>query len=173
MRSTFFNLLSSQSRPSGAILSASILFPDEPENMTECCSTASTRHAAPKRYRCPVNGQEYPRVSIKTILHHIAKPWERNLQEQGYYFCDDPDCDTVYFGQDDSVIQNTELKLQVGTKEQSLDSLVCYCFGVTKSDAIRMPMIKEYVTTKTREGMCSCETSNPSGRCCLKDFPGG
>lgn len=22
-------------------------------------------------------------------------------------------------------------------------------------------------------GLCSCETSNPSGRCCLKDFPRG
>ena len=108
---------------------------------------------------------------MKTVLHHIAKPWQRDLEEQGYYFCDDPACNVVYFGQDNSIIQKDELKLQAGVKEQSLDSLLCYCFDVTKSEAVRIPMAKEFVIAKTREGACSCETSNPSGRCCLKDFP--
>jgi hypothetical protein len=27
------------------------------------------------------------------------------------------------------------------------------------------------VMAQTKAGLCSCDTSNPSGRCCLKDFP--
>jgi hypothetical protein len=143
----------------------------EPEGMTEHCSTTSCRSAHPKRHRCPVNRKEYPKVAVKTVLHHITKPWLHDLIEQGYYFCDDPSCNVVYFGQNDSVVKKSELRLPVGIKEESSDTLVCYCFDVTKSDAIRVPMTKEYVAIKTREGKCSCETSNPSGRCCLKDFP--
>jgi hypothetical protein len=59
----------------------------------------------------------------------------------------------------------------VGAKDLSGNAPLCYCFGVSKADAINDPAIRDYVLTKTKRGICSCETSNPSGCCCLKDFP--
>lgn len=139
--------------------------------MSNCRSATYDQSHSPNRYRCPVNGVEYSRVPMKTILHDVVTPWEREIKEQGYYFCEDQKCDVVYFGQDDTVIERSSLRLPVGVKDNAPDSLVCYCFDVTKSDAIKTPMAREYITKKTKEKMCSCETRNPSGRCCLKDFP--
>jgi len=30
--------------------------------------------------------------------------------------------------------------------------------------------IKAFVIQQTKEGLCACESRNPSGRCCLADF---
>ena len=49
--------------------------------------------------------------------------------------------------------------------------MLCYCFGVSRADFDRNPGTKDFVTAQTKAGLCACETSNPSGRCCLKDFP--
>ena len=141
--------------------------------MNHCCSTPREDTIAPSRRRCPVNGLEYSNVPVKTLLHHIRKPWMWNSKVQGYYFCDDPECDVVYFGQDGSQIRRADLRTPVGVKEDSPDAMVCYCFGVSRSEALQLPATREYVIRNTREGLCSCETSNPSGRCCLKDLPAG
>lgn len=114
---------------------------------------------------------EYAEVSAHTILHHLKQPelW----QERGrrYFFCDDPGCDVVYFGDDGSVILKSQLRTTVGVKEAGDDSPLCYCFDITRAAALADPALKDSVVEKTRQGLCSCETSNPSGRCCLKDFP--
>jgi hypothetical protein len=117
-----------------------------------------------------VNGQEYKSVAMKTILHHINSPWKWAEKRQGYYFCDDPNCDVVYFGEDNSVITKTEIRTAVGIKERKPDTLTCYCFGVSNSEAQQHPAIRDFIASKTKAGVCSCDTSNPSGRCCLKDF---
>jgi hypothetical protein len=118
-----------------------------------------------------VNGKEYKGVSRKTILHQIKTPWLWNSRQQNYYFCEDPECDVVYFGQDDSVIRKSELRMKVGIKEKSDDALVCYCFGVTAQDAATIPEVKAFVMGETKGHVCECEARNPSGKCCLKDFP--
>jgi hypothetical protein len=118
-----------------------------------------------------VNGQEYKSVAMKTILHHINSPWKWAEKRQGYYFCDDPNCDVVYFGEDNSVMTKTEIRTTVGIKERKPDTLTCYCFGVSNSEAQQHPAIRDFIVSKTKAGVCSCDTSNPSGRCCLKDFP--
>ena len=139
--------------------------------MSDCCSSSCSAAAPPKKHKCPVNGIEYAEVSARTIIHHIKNPWQWTEKKQGYYFCEDPNCDVVYFGEDGSVISRSEVRTAIGIKDKSSDSLVCYCFGVSKAEAISNPSIKDYVIQSTRIGLCSCETSNPSGRCCLKDFP--
>ncbi len=87
-----------------------------------------------------------------------------------YYFCGEPSCDVAYFGDDNSVILKSQLRTRIGVKEQSGDCLLCYCFGVSKSDFARDPAARDFVVKQTKAGLCSCDTSNPSGRCCLKDF---
>ncbi len=138
--------------------------------MTECCSSSSTTNKHPKKYACPINHKEYSSVEISTILHHINEPWLWDKKQQAYYFCEDPDCEVVYFGEDNSTISKAELRTVVGIKEKSKDSLLCYCFGVTKQAASNKA-IKDFVIKKTKENTCTCVTRNPSGRCCLKDFP--
>ena len=139
--------------------------------MSGCCYMEGGAVATPKTHTCPVNGHEYRAVPLKTILHHIDSPWGWPAKNQGYYFCDDPVCNVVYFGEDDSVIGKHELRTIVGRKECNPDVLVCYCFSVSRLDAEHDLCIRDFIVQKTSSGMCSCATSNPSGRCCLKDFP--
>ena len=139
--------------------------------MKDCYTTSCESTALTTRHRCPVNGMEYKEVGARTILHHIKEPWAWEERTQAYYFCEDPECDVVYFGQDESVIDKSELRTSVGIKEKSVTSLVCYCFGVSFHEASRNPEIKQFVTEKTKGSVCACEVRNPSGRCCLKDFP--
>ena len=139
--------------------------------MSDCCSSDKGNTSAPRKQPCPVNLQNYISVELKTILHHIKDSWNTNLKEQGYYFCDDKDCDVVYFGEDKSVITEDQLRTKISAKTEKDDVLICHCFGVSRADAKKNAVIKEFVIQQTKIGNCSCETSNPSGRCCLKGFP--
>ncbi len=139
--------------------------------MSDCCSTAESKKSHPKKRCCPANGIEYHEVAAKTIMHHINEAWKWKAQSSRYFFCSDPACHVVYFGDDETVITRSQLRTRVGVKEDSNDAPVCYCFGVSKGDAINDPGIKTYVMNQTKQAYCSCEVSNPSGRCCLKDFP--
>lgn len=139
--------------------------------MNHCCSNNNPSGQFPKKYRCPVNGREYTSVKLTTLILHIQEPWEANLIDQGYYFCDDPDCEVVYFGQDDSIIKKHQVRTTIWQKVTGQNSDVCYCFGATYTQASENRNILEFIQTQTKEGHCSCETRNPSGRCCLKDFP--
>lgn len=136
-----------------------------------CEQTNTDTKLIPKKLNCPVNGKPYMQVEPKTISHHLKKTWEWHSAKQGYYFCSDPECDVVYFAEDGSVIKTSELRTTVGVKELKPESLICYCYGVTLNDAQSDKTIKEFVIQKTKMDECSCDTRNPSGRCCLKDFP--
>ena len=137
--------------------------------MKNCCSSSNILQAHPKKYKCPVNGKSYNSVSSTTILHHINEPWNWSNKQQGYYFCNDPDCEVVYFGEDDSIISKSLLRTEVGLKETNPNSLACYCFGVSKAESSSQE-IKDFVIKNTKENTCACTTRNPSGRCCLKGF---
>jgi len=138
--------------------------------MSDCCSSSCQSDAATKKHLCPSNKLEYKKVSSTTILHHIKSPWNWQTKDQSYYFCDDPECDVVYFSEDNTIIEKSNLRTTVGIKEHSLDAIICYCFGVTKATAINTPEVKKFVTEKTKEQICACEIRNPSGKCCLKDL---
>ena len=138
--------------------------------MSDCCSSNTCKSTVSTKHRCPVNDIEYREVTTRTIAHHLKQPWLWDSGNRSFFYCEDPDCEVVYFADDDSVITKSELRTKVGIKSGSDDSLLCYCFGVSKSDVVQNPSIKEYVVEQTKQGQCSCETSNPSGRCCLKDW---
>jgi hypothetical protein len=108
---------------------------------------------------------------VRTISHHIREPWAWVPTAARYFFCKDPECEVVYFGDDGSTISKSQLRTPLGVKERADDSLLCHCFGVRKIDAQLDSSIRDFVAAKTKAGMCSCETSNPSGQCCLADFP--
>ena len=108
---------------------------------------------------------------MRTIAHQIKAPWAWTPTAEHYYFCADPECDVVYFGDDGSVVARSSLRTRSGTSEREGEALLCHCFGVSTGDFAREPAVRDFVLEQTRAGRCSCETSNPSGRCCLKDFP--
>lgn len=140
--------------------------------MSDCCSTSDTTPPFPKKHRCPLDGKEYSQVSTSTIKHHIKAPWSWQAKDQGYYFCSDPDCPVVYFGEDNSVIEQDSVRTRIGTKEKPAEALVCYCYGVTRQEAENTPLIRQFVIAETKRQQCACEARNPSGKCCLSDFPG-
>lgn len=139
--------------------------------MSDCCSSSSCDNTHPKKHRCPGNGHEYSEVSVRTIIYHIKEAWTWKPTGDRYFFCDDPACEVVYFGDDGSMILRSQMRTCVGAKDLSDNSLLCYCFGVAKADFHANPATKDFVVAQTKAGLCSCDTSNPSGRCCLKDFP--
>jgi len=116
----------------------------------------------------------YPQISCRAVLHQIRQPWRRDLTAQQYYFCDDPNCEVVYFGDNQQVFLQNDLRQPVGQKSTAPDKPVCYCFDIrltdlqTDNDRIRL---KSFVTEQTRSSACDCEIRNPSGKCCLRDFP--
>lgn len=142
--------------------------------MSDCCGSScdsDEKNASPRKFTCPENNKDYVAVSIKTILQHIKSPWEKKLNEECYYFCSDPECDVTYFSLNGSQIKKDELRTKVGVKEKDEETLICYCFGVSKTAAKQNSLIKDFVVKQTKEHLCACDTQNPSGRCCLKDFP--
>ena len=134
------------------------------------CTSQSEQKSVPRKFSCPENHEDYVVVSKKTMIHHIKSPWKKILTEEQYYFCDDPECEVVYFGLKGSVIKKSELRTKVGIKEKDDTALICYCFGVSKSAAKENAEIKTYIKKNTKESLCACDIRNPSGRCCLKDF---
>lgn len=139
--------------------------------MNNCCSPNGSDSAQDRKGRCPANGREYAVVAVRTIIHHIKNAWTWTPTAKQYYFCDAPDCDVAYFGDDNSVVLKSQLRTRIGVKEQTEQDMLCYCFGVSRADFERDPTTREFVIAQTKAGACSCETSNPSGRCCLKDLP--
>jgi hypothetical protein len=139
--------------------------------MTHCCNTNSS---IPGKAVCPINGQLYAQISRRAVLHQVRQPWRRDLTAQQYYFCDDSNCEVVYFGDDQQVILQHDVRQPVGQKSTAPDKPVCYCFDIrltdlqTDNDRIRL---KTFVTEQTRSSACDCEIRNPSGKCCLRDFP--
>lgn len=142
--------------------------------MSDCCSSvpdASCATTGVKKRPCPTCGVESVAVKATTLLHHLRQPWNFTPGDQKYFFCESVDCETVYFGEDKSVLSTGDLREAIGQKRTDPDRLLCYCFGVTQKESELNPDIKKFVIQQTKLGTCACDSRNPSGRCCLKDFP--
>jgi hypothetical protein len=144
----------------------------------DCCDAASeSGKAYPRQAVCPVNGKTYKYIPRKTLLQHVRFPLNQHLLEQGYYFCSSPQCDVVYFGEDGAVISSADIRESVGQKRVNAERTLCYCFDITDK-AVHEEIAAHgyspsyhFVVSQTRQANCACESRNPSGRCCLKDFP--
>jgi len=138
--------------------------------MSECCSSPIQDKPKSAKLECPVCNKKNLSVQLKTILHHIKKPWTHTLNDEAYYYCSNPNCNIVYFTESAIVINKSDIRSSIGIKEQSADALICFCFGISKEQAESSKIAKDFVIKQTKNSLCSCNTANPSGRCCLKDF---
>ena len=91
-----------------------------------------------------------------------------------YSFCGVRECPVVYFEEQGSHrFRRDDLRVRVGVKESADPIPLCYCFGFDESH------IRDDISTKgkttiparisnlIREGLCACDSRNPSGMCCL------
>jgi hypothetical protein len=113
-------------------------------------------------------------VTTTTLLHQLAKPWQQSPGDEPYYFCNQPGCTVVYFTTSGRQFGAEALRQPVGQKSTAAGRTFCYCFDIRFSDlahATAARQRRDFVIQKTRHKVCACEQRNPSGRCCLRDFP--
>ena len=118
---------------------------------------------------CPATGLATQPVERSTVRHHVSG----EVPETSFGFCDVPSCEIVYVGANDALIGKAALRTRVGLKESADPIPVCYCFSFTArqiTDDVRehgRSTIGDFIRAQVRAGRCACETTNPSGRCCL------
>lgn len=124
---------------------------------------------------CPETGSAGVPVPSATVRSLVLPGGAPAVGHETWHYCDRPDCDVVYFTSEGRMLRRADLRVRVGAKEKDPPHTVCYCFGHTVEgirDEIartgRSTIVAE-ITARVRAGECSCETSNPTGRCCLAD----
>ena len=140
--------------------------------MTNCCDSP----AKPSRLNCPDCSAVSLSVGYQTLIHQLKHPNNAALPNKAYYFCGSRSCNVVYFDAAAKVFGVDDLRVEVGQKSDSDNRLVCYCFDVSYAciqDELRTSGVcqsKARVMEWTRAKLCSCESRNPSGACCLAEF---
>ncbi|MDA1211568.1 MAG: mercuric transporter MerT family protein [Planctomycetota bacterium] len=146
-----------------------------------------------RRVECPSCSTKAKRVSPVTLgallKDEFAKPFATKghsgcdtpgdgcqpvTGDTGWWFCDSRDCGVVYFSEvGETTFTKSQLNVSVGVKETSGERPLCYCFGHSvasikdelrtkgRSDAL------DNIRAKMKDPGCHCETTNPSGSCCL------
>lgn len=136
--------------------------------MSDCCR-GSAENSIGDKSLCPVCGNTSKSVLSRTVSLHLQHPWHHLLANEGYHFCDTASCKVIYFSSQQTFDQG-DIRTPVGAKSLEPSALLCYCYGVTRADYAQDVTVKDYVAEQTKQGLCACVTSNPSGKCCLKDF---
>lgn len=115
-------------------------------------------------------------VSRKTILLMLKADLLEQAMHGNYRFCATPDCAVVYFDEEGKQqFTIDDLRIPVGLKAKEDPVPICYCFGFDESH-IREEIARTGDTTipakisrLIREGLCACDSRNPSGMCCLAE----
>lgn len=137
--------------------------------------------------KCGKKGKTVKPVTLRALLNdeyvaRVSGSEESNCESgcspsngsTGWRFCDSPECDVVYFGEENGVtFTKHQLKVTVGVKEMAGERPLCYCFGhsvATITSELRLKGQSDALTDirqKMKDPGCSCEVTNPSGSCCL------
>ena len=140
--------------------------------MSNCCSTKKAGKSS-----CPECEQIQKSVTIETLLHNIVSPLNQTIDEQNYFFCSNSACKTVYFGENGKQFRVESIRGEVGQKQTSNSRIICYCFDVTAQQVLNEientgeSSSKKFVISQTKAKLCACDIRNPSGTCCLANFP--
>lgn len=113
-------------------------------------------------------------VSRKTVMLMLNPDLLDQAMTGKFSFCSARDCPVVYFeDQGNRCFTVDDLRTKVGLKAKEDPIPLCYCFGFDESnlrDEISRTgetTIPEKISRLIREGLCACDTRNPSGLCCL------
>src|SRR5215217_2000978 len=132
---------------------------------------AESESLSPACEKC--SGQGRP-VSRKTVMLMLKPDLLDQAMTGKYSFCSARDCPVVYFEEEGNrCFTVDDLRTRVGLKGKEDPIPLCYCFGFDEShlrDEISRTgetTIPEKISRLIREGLCACDTRNPSGLCCL------
>jgi len=136
--------------------------------MSCCCNTTASGKG---RQDCPECGKSCLSVMKQAMLHQVQFPDNQSIPEGDYAFCANRDCATGYFSASTIIPKSTLRAFQAGQA-----AMLCHCFDIselayrTALDDGTAEAMKAFVVQQTKEGLCACESRNPSGRCCLASF---
>lgn len=123
---------------------------------------------------CPICGARGKPVARATLERLLRPERLHELIDSPFYFCETPECDVVYYAEEGRrLFDKDDLEVRVGVKERDDPIPVCYCFGYSERDIAEdvqthgRSTIYETIKDNVRAGLCACEVTNPSGRCCL------
>ena len=137
-----------------------------------CCNKVKA-----SRSNCPTCHQPQKSVGVDVLRHHLVSPLNQHIEAQGYYFCANTHCSTVYFGENGQEYTQQQVRGVVGQKQTSPTRPLCYCFDISAQQVIDelnntgSSPSKDFVIAQTKAQSCACQYRNPSGACCLADFP--
>ncbi len=121
---------------------------------------------------CGNKGIPVEEITLKSLVKEPVLEAIENLD--GFYFCESPACEVVYFNNEQQVyLHKEDVKVRVGIKETENPIPVCYCFGWTQERIFEQIKQLGYSTAvkeigaKVKAKECACDIKNPSGRCCL------
>lgn len=123
---------------------------------------------------CGSKGMAVKAVTVHALLPRLSDRPNSNLD--AFCFCGSTLCDVVYFSVDGWSAHKGALNVRVGVKETQDPIPVCYCFGYSRDDILadqrrnRSSSISNAIEAAMKASRCSCETKNPSGRCCLTEI---
>jgi hypothetical protein len=147
--------------------------PDKRINQSEhnCCNIPVSGDTSICK-ECGNKGKSVKQITLKSLVkepkYEVIKSFD------GFYFCETPNCQVVYFNNEEQVyLHKEDIKVRVGIKETENPIPVCYCFRWTSERIFNQ--IKQFgystavqeISAKVKAGECVCEIKNPSGRCCL------
>ncbi len=124
------------------------------------CKCCSASNMSKKSKECPHCHSEAEKVQMKTVLS-LLKEENQNLEEsQELFYCNNHNCDLIYFSENHTFYRK-DLRIDI-------DDKVCFCFDISTDEFKREG--KDKTLDKIRSNMknigCSCDTKNPSGKCC-------
>ncbi len=116
--------------------------------------------------KCGNKGHAVKEITVKTFVK------EKLDRYDGFFFCSNPECDTVYFNKKRNIyITKDKITTEIGLKKKNPPKKICYCFDFYIEDVVRdRKGVIENISRKIKEYGCECEIKNPSGRCCLTDI---
>lgn len=95
-----------------------------------CCCEVSTSGGGSVCRECGNEGKAVKPVTLKSL---VKKPRLESVKAlDGFYFCETPDCEVVYFNNEQDIyLDKADVAVRVGIKETEDPIPVCYCFGWT------------------------------------------
>lgn len=147
--------------------------------MGSCCSSSSekVKSEAKQAAQCPCCGTFAKPVGRVTLMHQVVAPFNQQLPPDDFFFCASTTCNTVYFSDSGAVIDASQVRGEVGQKSTKPSRVICYCFDISRSRVMEeiektgTCTSKDFVVEQTKLKNCACDIRNPSGKCCLKEFP--
>ncbi|MBI0582335.1 MAG: (2Fe-2S)-binding protein [Methanomassiliicoccales archaeon] len=124
---------------------------------------------------CPNCKKEGLEVEKITVANH-AKETCWPLGNEQFDYCDNPECEVVYFTSSGMrTLKKSDVKTRVTFKEKEAPRPLCYCKQVTEEDVINAIEggAKNFEEVRAATGIGGggqCKITNPAGRCCSRNY---